>query len=421
MGTRFFWALGEASRQKANWTAAADSFRQSIAIGSPGVRSLATPEAGLVRLVEESYRGLVAATLAAPGAENAAYDTWRAYQSLDNSGAPARSSAPLLSFVELPDGLVAWLGQDGGSSFHRIAATRDEFAAVANRFLRECSDPAVPSGQLRADARRLYDWMIAPFADRLPAGRVLAVALDRGFGAIPVQALLAPDGRYLAERDPILVFTGYGEQPATPARDAAALIVANPAVAGASAARFPPLPDSTAEANAVRAAFPASRVLEGSGATLDALARALPEASIVHFAGHGYTGSENGAILLAPRDPAAADYDLLRFSELRRLPWSQCRLAVLSACATAAGETRGPHNPQSLVRALIKGGAARVAASLWNVDSAATSALMQQFYSALASGADVPAAMRIAQDAVRRRPEWAHPYYWAGFQLYGKT
>ena len=45
--------------------------------------------------------------------------------------------------------------------------------------------------------------------------------------------------------------------------------------------------------------------------------------------------------------------------------------------------------------------------------------LMKTFYASLAQGVTPDEALRVAQQRVRQRPGWEHPYYWAGFQLYG--
>jgi CHAT domain-containing protein len=70
-----------------------------------------------------------------------------------------------------------------------------------------------------------------------------------------------------------------------------------------------------------------------------------------------------------------------------------------------------------LVRAFLIAGASRVLASLWPVDDAVTAGFMSHFYRALRHGAAPAAALREAQQAVRR--EHAHPLYWAAFTLYG--
>ena len=125
--------------------------------------------------------------------------------------------------------------------------------------------------------------------------------------------------------------------------------------------------------------------------------------------------------MLAPSDGGNDDFTLLRSADLRRQDWSRRRLAVLSACAAAAGETRGAHNPDSLVRALGRAGVSRVVASFWTVDSFPTSDLMKEFYASLANGEGTAQALRRAQQQIRNRnPAWNHPYYWAGFVLQGE-
>jgi CHAT domain-containing protein len=234
---------------------------------------------------------------------------------------------------------------------------------------------------------------------------------------------MSPDGRYLGERFSVLVSSGYTttRKITPPGHSASVLVVANPAVTGESAARFPSLPDAMKEAETVRANFADTKILEGRDATVAAMIGLLPGVDIFHFSGHGYSDSDNGALLFAPKDRKNADYELLRSADLLRQDWSRCRLAVLSACAAAAGEIQGAHNPDSLVRALTRAGAPRVAASLWNVESAATTELMGAFYGTLSSGANPAEALRAAQQRIRQRPDWSHPYYWAGFQLYGTT
>jgi CHAT domain-containing protein len=248
----------------------------------------------------------------------------------------------------------------------------------------------------------------------------IILELDGTLASVPMQALVSAEGRYFGDRFSVLISTGYSmsREMAVTGRKANVLVVANPQVTGDHADQFPPLPETLVEAEAVRAVFPASTILEGPHATLDAFKRHLPDADVVHFAGHGYSGSGNGGLLFAARSPGE-DYQLLVSADLRGQEWSRCRLAVLSACAVAKGETRGPHNPDSLVRALTKAGVARVLASLWSVDSAATGQLMRVFYASLAQGIGPADALRIAQQWVRQQPGWEHPYYWAGFQLYG--
>jgi CHAT domain-containing protein/tetratricopeptide (TPR) repeat protein len=427
--TLYYSALGEAYRREGQVARAIDAFRKSIDHGTQRVASLSSESerSGVLQTIESSYRGLVAATLAASG-EADGLRIWQSFRALDAVRLPGDLRPPaelVLWVVELPDEFVCWLSQGEQATFHRVIASKHAVAAAAARFRRSCSNPDTADLRLRADAQDLYGWIVEPFAAQLE-GREgpLIFELDGAFVGLPVQALMSRDGGYLGDQFSILVSSGNIANPHTewPGPSAKVLVVANPAIGGEGAARYPALSDNAQEADAIRRTFSKSTILEGNGATVEALVASLPSADVVHFAGHGYANSENGALLFAPKDPKREDFTLLRSTDLRRQDWTRCRLAVLSACAAAAGETRGPHNPDSLVRALTKAGVSCVAASLWSVDSAATYGLMKEFYGCLAKGENPVESLRDAQRRLRRqRPDWNHPYYWSGFQLYGTT
>jgi CHAT domain-containing protein/tetratricopeptide (TPR) repeat protein len=426
---QYYSALGEALRRTGQARAAVEAFSKSIERGRGEIDSLPSEreQAGLLKTAEGAYRGWAAVELARPEGGTEALRIWRSFRALDAMGhvsPPASSDGAVLTVADLPDEIVGWFSRGDEVTTHRLLVSRESLAPVIARFSRECSNPTGSEMLLQSDARQLYRWIVEPFAAQLHGeGQHLTLELDGILAAIPVQALLASDSHYFGDQFSLLLSSGYANAVRTslPGRSAKVLVVANPAVMGESSARFPPLPDSVQEAKSVRAAFPSSTALEGRAATIEALQASLSSADMVHFSGHGYSNANNGALLFSPQDPRNADYDLLRSSDLLRQDWSRCQLVVLSACAAAAGETHGAHNPDSLVRALTRAGVSRVVASLWNVDSAATSELMREFYTALARGASPAEALQAGQQSVRRHPGWDHPYYWAGFQLYGTT
>jgi CHAT domain-containing protein len=59
-----------------------------------------------------------------------------------------------------------------------------------------------------------------------------------------------------------------------------------------------------------------------------------------------------------------------------------------------------------------------VVASLWPVDSDATSLLMIEFHRFRREKSTVEALMR-AQEEIMMRPRYQSPYYWAGFMVVG--
>jgi CHAT domain-containing protein/tetratricopeptide (TPR) repeat protein len=143
----------------------------------------------------------------------------------------------------------------------------------------------------------------------------------------------------------------------------------------------------------------------------------------VHFATHGFAQPEesqlSGIVLsLIDRDGRRQD-GFLRALDIDDLELS-ASLVVLSGCETGLGEEVEGEGIVGLVRAFFHAGAPRVVASLWNVDDEATATLMTRFYEGIERrGLSASAALRAAQQEVRRNPRWQEPYYWAGFVLEG--
>jgi CHAT domain-containing protein len=67
-------------------------------------------------------------------------------------------------------------------------------------------------------------------------------------------------------------------------------------------------------------------------------------------------------------------------------------------------------------------GARRLAASLWQVEDAATSELMGRFYRAMLGNRNLrpAAALRAAQIEMFNQKQWRSPYYWAPFVIQGE-
>ena len=89
---------------------------------------------------------------------------------------------------------------------------------------------------------------------------------------------------------------------------------------------FPPLPEADAEARAVGASFRSSTVLTGRQATLRAVLRELPEAEILHFAGHALADAVNH-ICSKPR--AWLEFMMAHELQLAPLEESQARKSAI--------------------------------------------------------------------------------------------
>jgi len=150
----------------------------------------------------------------------------------------------------------------------------------------------------------------------------------------------------------------------------------------------------------------------------------LSDYRIVHFATHSLLNSEHpelsGLVLSLVDEQGRPQDGFLRMHEIfnLRLP---AELVVLSACQTGLGKKLDGEGLVGLTRGFMYAGAARVVASLWEVNDAATAELMKRFYRRmLQDGMRPAAALRAAQIEMWNRPQWQSPFYWGGFILQGE-
>ena len=177
--------------------------------------------------------------------------------------------------------------------------TLQELERTASRFLRECADPSSSTQTIHRDARLLYQWLVAPFAHRLDPARTLVIEPDGAIGAIPIQALMDENSRYVGERFPVTFSGGVVDYLARAgtgsARAMSAVVVAGPTLGTQMSRTFPPLPQTLREGRSVAARFQNSVLLTHAQATLRALEHSRPQAELFHFAGHGFSNATTGA------------------------------------------------------------------------------------------------------------------------------
>jgi CHAT domain-containing protein len=249
---------------------------------------------------------------------------------------------------------------------------------------------------------------------------------------VPFSLLKRPDGRFLAETASIWI--------APKIRDVAAadgefephsfnrrlrftfrspLVVGNPTFKPNDDWVFPPLPGAEAEAKAV-AAIMGTRPLLGAEAKKETIAERARTSDLIYFATHG---------VALPRDAlsgflalAGAPDDAGRWSakEIQALDFSKTDLAVLSACQTGLG---GSHagGVIGLARAFALAGVPWVVMSLWSVDDAATSELMQDFMRELQKcdtrQSCLPAV--VLRSAMMKAKDHLEPQLWGSFVVFG--
>ncbi len=213
----------------------------------------------------------------------------------------------------------------------------------------------------------------------------------------------------------------------------------------AMVAAMRPLPEAAGEVRAVAALFApdAARVVTGAEASEEVLAQAAADGSlgavdVLHFATHGVARAEHPAALdaflaLAPvpahlsappmdavpgADTILAD-GALWSREIRGLGLT-ARLVILSACNSAMPDPYTLHGFGGLAAAFLEGGAQRVLATHWPVNSFAAVEIVTAMMAA-DPGLDDPAvALQAAVlELIDRGGASAHPAYWAPFSLIG--
>jgi CHAT domain-containing protein/predicted negative regulator of RcsB-dependent stress response len=235
------------------------------------------------------------------------------------------------------------------------------------------------------------------------------------FGALATDGTTVLNERYtLRYIQSATVFIALGEK-SEPTANPTALVLGNPV------SELGDLPSAEQEARDV-----ATLLGTQANIRLDATEKLIREQAnfvdIIHIAAHGEFRAGNPlSTNLSLSQDATYTYDgALEVREIYSLSMHQrSPLVVLSACNTVTGVLAEGDEFQGLTRAFLLSGARGVVASLWQVDDAATAALMVRFYNNRKAGMSDAAALQEAQNYIRQQPGWGNPRYWAAFIIVG--
>lgn len=321
----------------------------------------------------------------------------------------------------------------------------------------------------RATARELEAKVFEPVRARLGPLRRALLAPDGDLNLVPFAALVDEQGHYLVESWTLSYLTSGRDllrfRVSTPPRSPA-LVIGAPAfdkqveeqrVTDPSsppgqldlAHTFKPLIGAKIEALAIAALLHVP-ALTDDHATERALRGAVGP-RMLHLATHAFFREETGVTGLStgpsplPFDAhnAAASVDpllqsgialsganigggtdpsddgILTALELSSLDLEGTKLAALSACDTARGKRIDAEGVYGLRRALVLAGAEAELSTLWKVDDRAALELMEPYYQRLGELFGRSEALRDVQLRMLATADYAHPYYWAAFQLHG--
>ena len=359
--------------------------------------------------------------------------------------------------------------------------TRSEFKLVQSDATTEILDRLVrdyisdlrrlvPENELNEKAGVLYDYLIKPVKEEVSKKANLWIVPDKALHFLPFAGLVdRSNNSYLIDSQSLTLTYAPSasvlaqciskERSSRSMSPEKILAVGNPLLNSEYFSNLAPLVDAESEARRSASVYaPGSVVLVGEQATEPRVRASIADCDVAHLALHclveesspwlaalvlagakptgGPAGAGNvpssaqsaantrdrtaEAKSLPPEPTVDADDGLLYLNELYKIRLPHTRLVVLSACESGLGQYYRGEGIVSLVRPLLAAGVPTVVASLWPVNSQATSDLMIAFHNQRKlANRRTGQALHDAQLKVRNSDRFRHPFYWAPFIAVG--
>lgn len=354
----------------------------------------------------------------------------------------SRNSLPrktlVVEYMITSSSIYAFVCGNSKASVWQLGLSREDLTQVVTKLrrrIKDCED-SLAAGiplprindwrepaflEIREPLVSLYSGLLAPIAADLDSYQLLMFALPDTLDGVPMHALISSekDGvpRFLIQdfevgylrRSMLSDLIGRDSRSINPGTDRLA-VFADPAgnLAGAR------------EEAAVlgRFGFVSTQTYVGSRATVSSFVRECDRAAVLHIALH-YTADPNPARFSIQLAPEGDSDGRITIDELAALTDPHLQLVVLSACESAAS-ANSLRSGGYAAELFSLAGAKSVMGGLWKVSDAASLKLMGDFYRALVrSRRSRSKSLQYAQTQMIEGKDYAHPFYWAAFALYG--
>jgi len=318
----------------------------------------------------------------------------------------------VLQFHVLPERSVVWLIGPAGMAGAVLPIGQAALASQVDAFRasiieRKRNAPALAQGLYRA---------LLSGRDLAPVKRLFVVP-HGPLHYLPFQALHDGSG-YLIERAALAVWPSAAVGRHLLSRDSQSvgsmLGFGNP-----SSDRNVPLPGAEREVQKVAQRFVQSEVYIQQEATKQRFKVEANKAGVVHVAAHAEVDEVDPLFSRILFASSSAETGLLEAREIYGLPLEGVRLITLSACESGLGKVARGDEILGFTRSFLSAGAGSIVASLWPVADDATETLMNRLYADLSAGRDLMSGMQAAQLEVLRTRRYAHPFFWAPFNVIG--
>jgi len=323
------------------------------------------------------------------------------------------ANIPVLLYWVTPANVLVWAVSSKGIEVKTVflpeAAVVDKVAQL-RRSLNSISQVFDETS-----AKELYAFLIKPFEKHLTDSQVIIVPQGPLVG-LPFEAMIDDgDGKFLAEK----LSVSYAPNAAFAIRAIKGGLPDTPEI---TAIYDDKIENDTHETSRLKN-LAGAQVTSHSAKDLDAatMIGLLGDTGIVHVLLHGeydYDDPLQSKVTIGKADNRHGGF--VTAAELLAADWRGTQLAVFSSCEGAVVKTRISNEQFGISWALLAGGVDHVVLSRWRVNAASNAVWMEAFYKNLLGAKMSPA---LAANAARRRmlnSDKAHPYYWAGPQVFGR-
>ena len=319
----------------------------------------------------------------------------------------------LVEYHVLPSRTYAWVIRKDKVTSAVIDVKREELARRVQGFRNALSERQAGAVE---NAAQLHELLVRPLG--VEAGEALIIVPHDILHYVPFQALRAGSG-YLIETSAVSYAPSASALAALLRRDVRKggklLALGNPDLGNPEFA----LPGAQREVDAIKALFTDQESYFRKEATKRRLLGAVPAANIVHVAAHAEVDALDplySRIFLAPE---GKDRGTLEAREIYPLDFRHAGLVTLSACESGLGKVSSGDEIWGFTRSFLGAGASALLVSLWPVADESTERLMTRFYRELGKKTNARESLRVAQLEVMHDPRFAHPFFWAPFDLVG--
>ncbi|MCY7348382.1 MAG: CHAT domain-containing protein, partial [Pyrinomonadaceae bacterium] len=340
--------------------------------------------------------------------------------------------------ITLPDGQTCSINVYFNKDWWENEKYSEWYMELAERMSEFRDQIARNSPAFKANARFIYDGLLADGMPLFKDKKHLVIVPSGVTCDVPFQALMNENGRYLIEDYSISYapsLTTLAEMQANRRKLATQkyvgdfLAFGNPKLSAETAAKLrvryrsgklENLPEAEVEVNTIGKFYPNNKILTGGNATETVWQTEASKYRILHLATHGLSDAEKPLYSHVLLSANLDDDGLIEGREIAAMNLT-AEMVVLSACETARGREFDGEGMVGLAWSFAAAGVSTVIASNWKVDSAVTAEFMIDFYSELndKNNQTKNEALRTAALKKLKSEKTTHPFYWAGFALFG--